>query len=256
MWRARAMPERWRSSRGGGPYSHPHSETGAEVGNWAISPGFRDQSLPLVPRLSYPRLAVRSQPTTEGRTEWRGSCSSWRRSREIRFEGGRVVGSVLGFGSPPGPSARTARDGKWVGSWKPSSTRARYALLVEPLGPELALVDPELAEGRAHSLPTTAGERGDQRLYGSRSRRRCRVDRRGPRAPIGRSRSSPSRSWGKSSAIVAAIALAALLGGAAAAWVRYDDNSSSPERRSSPPHRSSAEDRRGLPRANPVKRRR
>ena len=97
MWHTPAMPERWRSSRGGGPYSRPHSETGAQVGNWAISPGFRYQSLPLVPRLSYPRLAVRSQPTTEGRTEWRGSCSSWRRSREIRFDAGRVVGSVLGL---------------------------------------------------------------------------------------------------------------------------------------------------------------
>ena len=110
----------------------------------------------------------------------------------------------------------------------PRSTRARYALLVEPLSPELALVDPELAEKARAQL---ADDRGPARRPAPvrqpeppplpcRSPRPARADRAQPVEPTRRSR-------GKSSAIVAAIALAAVLGGAAAAWVRYDDNISS-----------------------------
>ena len=115
-----------------------------------------------------------------------------------------------------------------MGSRNPSST-ARYALLVEPLSPELALVDPELAERARAQL---AADRGSARRQAParqpeppplpcRSPRPSRADRAQPVEPTRRSR-------GKSSAIVAATALAAVLGGAAAAWVRYDDNISSP----------------------------
>ena len=98
--------------------------------------------------------------------------------------------------------------------------------MVEPLSPELALVDPELAERARAQL---ADARGPGRRPASawqpkppprRSRSLGRADRAVPVEPTHRSR-------GKISAIVAAIALTAVLGGAAAAWVRYDDNSSS-----------------------------
>jgi hypothetical protein len=93
----------------------------------------------------------------------------------------------------------------------PCSTRARYAHLVEPLSPELALVDPELAErARAHLPPPARGDHAE------------------PVEPARRGR-------GKIAAIVAAIAVAAGLGGAGAIWHRYDgDTSGTPAR--SPNH--------------------
>ena len=87
--------------------------------------------------------------------------------------------------------------------------------MVEPLSPELALVDPELAErARAQlveppDLPTARADRTE---------------------PVEAKR----RSRGKTTAIVAAIAVAAVLGGAGAIWARYDGNDSS-VRKSEPP---------------------
>jgi hypothetical protein len=110
----------------------------------------------------------------------------------------------------------------------PRSTRASYALLVEPLSPELALIDPELAEKARAQL---ADDRGPARRPAPVRQPEppplpCRSPR-PARADQGEPVEATRRSRGKSSAIVAAIALAAVLGGAAAAWVRYDDNISS-----------------------------
>ena len=90
-----------------------------------------------------------------------------------------------------------------------------YALLVEPLSPELALVDPELAE-RARALLVEPPELPTARAARTK--------------PVKAKR----RSHGRTAAVVAAIAVAALLGGAGAIWARYDSNESS-VRRSEPP---------------------
>ena len=75
--------------------------------------------------------------------------------------------------------------------------------MVEPLSPELALVDPELAE------------RARAQLVEPRGSLTPRADRTEPVEAKRRSR-------GKTTAIVAAIAVAAVLGGAGAIWARYD----------------------------------
>ena len=80
--------------------------------------------------------------------------------------------------------------------------------MVEPLSPELALVDPELAE------------RARAQLVEPRGLPTPRADRTEPVEAKRRSR-------GKTTAIVAAIAVAALLGGAGAIWAGYDGNDSS-----------------------------
>jgi len=80
--------------------------------------------------------------------------------------------------------------------------------VVEPLSPELALVDPELAE------------RARAQLVEPRGLPTPRADRTEPVEAKRRSR-------GKTTAIVAAIAVAALLGGAGAIWAGYDGNDSS-----------------------------
>jgi len=90
----------------------------------------------------------------------------------------------------------------------------RYALFVEPLSPELALVDPELAE------------RARAQLVEGRSPEAARPRQPEPRPP--RLPDRPKRrSRSKTTAIVAAIAVAALLGGAGAIWAGYDGNDSS-----------------------------
>ena len=94
--------------------------------------------------------------------------------------------------------------------------------MVEPLSPELALVDPELAEkARAQlveprGLPTPRADRTE---------------------PVEAKRRSP----GKTTAIVAAIAVAALLGGAGAIWAGYDGNDSSVRESEQPTKRPQSE---------------
>jgi hypothetical protein len=102
----------------------------------------------------------------------------------------------------------------------------RYALLVEPLSPELALVDPELAErARAQLVEGRSPEEEAARLR--------QPEPRPPRlsTPEGADRTErpkvKRRSRGKGTAIVAAIAVAAVLGAASAIWARYDGDSSS-----------------------------
>jgi hypothetical protein len=95
-----------------------------------------------------------------------------------------------------------------------SDSGDRYALGVEPLSPELALVDPELAE------------RARAQLVEGRSPEAARLrepEPRPPRLPDNAKR----RSRGKTAAILATIAVAAVLGGAGAIWARYDGNNSS-----------------------------
>jgi hypothetical protein len=89
-----------------------------------------------------------------------------------------------------------------------------YALLVEPLSPELALVDPELAE-RARAQPLEGRLPAETRVR--------EPEPRPPGLPVKAKR----RPRGKSVAIVAAIAVAAVLGGAGAIWAHYDRGSSS-----------------------------
>ena len=87
--------------------------------------------------------------------------------------------------------------------------------MVEPLSPELALVDPELAErARAH-------------LVEPRGLLTARADRTEPVEAKRRSR-------GKTTAILVAIAVAAVLGGAGAIWARYHGNDSSVRRSEQP----------------------
>lgn len=103
----------------------------------------------------------------------------------------------------------------------------RYALGVEPLSPELALVDPELAE------------RARAQLVEGRSPEAARLREPEPRPPRLPDNAKP-RSRGKTTAIVAAIAVAAVLGGAGAIWARYDGNNSSvreSEQPTTPPQR-------------------
>jgi len=106
-------------------------------------------------------------------------------------------------------------------------TAPRYAPLVEPLSPELALVDPEqadraraqLADGEPAS-PAGLVEQPGQRPRPPRpSRMPPRANRAEPVEPTRRVRS-------KGSVIVAVIAFAAGLGGAAAIWARYDGGGS------------------------------
>jgi hypothetical protein len=89
------------------------------------------------------------------------------------------------------------------------SKRSGYPLLVEPLSPELALVDPELAGKARAELP-------DGRTPARRE------------VPVQRPEPPPRRSRGKRAATVAMIvAVAAALGGAGAIWDPFDDHSSS-----------------------------
>jgi hypothetical protein len=93
--------------------------------------------------------------------------------------------------------------------------------LVEPISPELALVDPELAE-RARA----------QLVDGHEPARRS--------VPVRQIEQAPRRRRSRFSALVVVIALAAGLGGAAALWIRYDDHSSSSreaEQPTTPPQR-------------------
>jgi hypothetical protein len=100
--------------------------------------------------------------------------------------------------------------------------------LVEPLSPELALVDPELAEraraqfagGREPARRPARARQPEPPPLPRRSPMLARADQAEPIEPT-------RRSHGKGSAILAVIALAAGLGGAAAIWVRYDDHTSS-----------------------------
>ena len=114
-----------------------------------------------------------------------------------------------------------------VTRWRKSgdSDAALYALPVEPLSPELALVDPELAEraraqlAQGHSparreTPVRQGEPQPRRSP-------ARPDRAAPIEPRRRSRR-------KLAAVLAAIAVAAGVGGAAAIWAGDDGGSSSP----------------------------
>jgi hypothetical protein len=92
----------------------------------------------------------------------------------------------------------------------------RYAPGVEPLSPELALVDPELAErARAHLVEDRSPE--------EEAARRRQPEPRRPRLPPKAKR----RSRRKSIAIVAAIAVAAVLGAAGAILARHEGDSSS-----------------------------
>ena len=105
---------------------------------------------------------------------------------------------------------------------------ARYSLLVEPLSPELALVDPELA-GRARAQ-LTDGREPARRPARVRQPEPPLLPRRSPmlaRADQAEAIEPTRRPRGKGSAILAVIALAAGLGGPAAIWVRYDDHTSS-----------------------------
>ena len=100
--------------------------------------------------------------------------------------------------------------------------------MVEPLSPELALVDPELA-GRARAQ-LTDGREPARRPARVRQPEPPLLPRRSPmlaRADQTEAIEPTRRSPGKGSAILAVIALAAGLGGAAAIWVRYDDHTSS-----------------------------
>jgi hypothetical protein len=86
--------------------------------------------------------------------------------------------------------------------------------VAEPLSPELALVDPDLAERARAQLADGRPE----------ARRSAREPEPPPRRPERRKRV----------AIVAAIAFAALIGGAGAIWARYDGGGSSSEAKEPP----------------------
>jgi hypothetical protein len=132
-------------------------------------------------------------------------------------------------GSREGVSLRPARcymGHQTVTRWRKSgdSDAAGYALPVEPLSPELALVDPELAE-RARAQPVEGH---------SPARREALVRQPEPqprRSPTRADRAAPveprRHSRRKLAAVLAAIAVAAGAGGAAAIWARDDGGRSS-----------------------------
>ncbi len=94
--------------------------------------------------------------------------------------------------------------------------------MVEPLSPELALVDPELAE------------RARTQLVEPRGLPTARADQTEP--------VEAKRRWrGKTTAIVAAIVVAAVLGGAGAIWAGYDGNNSSVRESEQPNTRAQSE---------------
>jgi hypothetical protein len=126
------------------------------------------------------------------------------------------------------PAARPGRSNvDLVGAHPPYESEPDYTPSVEPLSPELALVDPELADRARAQLaagepasPTAPVEQPGQPPRRPRpSRMPRRANRAEPVEPTRRVRS-------KRSVIVAVIALAAGLGGAAAIWARYDDGGS------------------------------
>jgi hypothetical protein len=95
------------------------------------------------------------------------------------------------------------------------------------LSPELALVDPELADRARAQLadaePASPAAPAGQPEQPPQSLRPSRVAPRAARAePVEPTR----RAWSKGSVIAAVIVLAAGLGGAAAIWARYDDGAS------------------------------
>jgi hypothetical protein len=95
------------------------------------------------------------------------------------------------------------------------------------LSPELALVDPELADRARAQLadgePASSAAPVRQREQSPRPLRPRRVPQRADRAePVEPTR----RLWRKGSVIVVVIAFAAGLGGAAAIWARYNDGAS------------------------------
>ena len=94
--------------------------------------------------------------------------------------------------------------------------------MVEPLSPELALIDQELAE------------RARAQLLEPRGLLTPRADRTEPVEAKRRSR-------GKTTAIVAASAVAAVLGGAGAIWARYDGDNSSVRESEQPATRPQSE---------------
>jgi hypothetical protein len=104
------------------------------------------------------------------------------------------------------------------------SDAAGYALPVEPLSPELALVDPELAErARAQLAEGHSPARREALVRQAEPQPRhspARADRATPVEPRRHSRR-------KLAAVLAAIAVAAGVGGAAAIWARDDGGSPS-----------------------------
>ncbi len=108
---------------------------------------------------------------------------------------------------------------------------ARYARPVEPLSPELALVDPNLAE-RARAKLVDAGEAAPPPAPAREPEQAPPPLRPSPMpqhthsvAPV-EAATCRRRSNGRR-AIVVVVAIAAGLGGAAAIWARYDDSGSS-----------------------------
>src|SRR5215203_3245946 len=103
--------------------------------------------------------------------------------------------------------------------------RARYALLVDPLSPELALVDPELAERARAQLADhrePARRPAPVRQPEPPPQPRPSLARADRAEPV-----EPPRRWRRNgSAVVAVVALAAGLGGAAAIWLRSDGGAS------------------------------
>ena len=114
---------------------------------------------------------------------------------------------------------------------------ARYALPVEPLSPELALVDPKLAE-RARAKPVDAGKAAPPPTAAGQPQQKpppLRPSLLPPHthsaAPVEATR---RRRRDGRRAIVAVVAFAAALGGAAAIWARYDNSPSSSGRLDQP----------------------
>jgi hypothetical protein len=107
---------------------------------------------------------------------------------------------------------------------------ASYALRVEPLSPELALVDQDLAE-RARAELVDAGEAAPPAAPAMESEQTQSPLRPSPKPQQTHSRAPVEATprWGSTwrRAIVAVAVLAAALGGAAAIWARYDDGAPS-----------------------------
>src|SRR6266508_1744070 len=144
---------------------------------------------------------------------------SWRHVANCDYP--RTTRSLLERRSAKNTSPYRVWDGR-----SPSAGRRGYAPLVEPLSPELALIDPELAERACAQLtdprepvPRPAPVRQPQQL----PRPLPPPPMRPRAASAGRLRPAPRRRM-NGGAILAVFALAA----AAAIWARYDDGSSSP----------------------------
>src|SRR5215831_1000187 len=107
--------------------------------------------------------------------------------------------------------------------------------MVEPLSPELALIDPELAE-RARRQLSDPGEPFSRPSPVRQPEQPTRPSSRPMRsrgAPAGRSRVAPGRN--SRSAVLAALALVAALAAATALWTRSDDGSSNSARTAQTP---------------------